>query len=104
MNHNIEIFIAELKNKIILAGLNIDNLEYDVLKDETYNFIYHIQDWNSQIGRIKIGKRSSKMQILERNNVIWIKNETMETYLKNIDKWIEYIKDTKSLYNSLYNN
>lgn len=92
-NFSIDVFIDELKNKMLKSGLNVDKLEYDVLKDGTYNFIYHINpDSNCQIGRIKINKRSSKMQIIKKNDVVWIQNETMETYLNYIDKWIEYTK------------
>ena len=32
------------------------------------------------------------MQIIKKNDVVWIQNETMETYLNYIDKWIEYTK------------
>lgn len=40
---SIDVFIDELKNKMHKSGLNVDKLEYDVLKDGTYNFIYHIE-------------------------------------------------------------
>ena len=69
--------------------MNIDTLKYDVLKDGTYNFTYN----DYQIGRIKIGKRSSKMQIVTKNLPIWLENLTMDEYTNNIDKWVEYTKE-----------
>lgn len=96
---SIDVFIDELKNKMHKSGLNVDKLEYDVLKDGTYNFIYHIEpDANCQIGRVRFNKRSSKMQIITKNDVVWLQNETMETYIKSIDKWIEYTKQLGKSY------
>ncbi len=103
-NLSIDKFIEELKNKIIQAGLDISKLEYDVLKDGTSNFTYHIGDWNSQIGRIVFGKKKSSMQILTQDTVKWLDNLPMEEYIKNIDKWILYIKEIEKHYNELYNS
>lgn len=50
-----------------------------------------------QIGRIKFGKKSSKMQIITKDNVIWLENEPIEVYLENIERWIEYIKEVKGM-------
>ena len=100
-NLSIDKFIEELKNKIIQAGLDIRKLEYDVLKDGTSNFTYHIGDWNSQIGRIVFGKKKSSMQILTQDTVKWLDNLPMEEYINNIDKWILYIKEVEKQYNEL---
>ena len=35
------------------------------------------------------------MQILSKDTVKWIENETMEEYINNIDKWIDYAKQLK---------
>lgn len=88
-NLSIDDFIKAVNKKFIDSGLNIDTLKYDVLKDGTYNFTYN----DYQIGRIKIGKRSSKMQIVTKDLPIWLENLTMDEYTNNIDKWVEYTKE-----------
>ncbi len=70
----------------------MQKLQYDELKDGTCNFMYE----DMQIGRIKFGKKSSSMQIMSLDFVDWLKNETMETYLDNIPKWIKYLKEIKA--------
>lgn len=82
-----------LETKVIEAGLVEDDLSIDQLKDGTYNFMYE----DLQIGRIKFGKKSSKMQIITKDNVIWLENEPIEVYLENIERWIEYIKEVKGM-------
>lgn len=85
---SIDEFIKHLKDKIKNAGYNLHQLKYDIHKDGTYNFIYK----DFQIGRVKFGKRSSKMQILNGDSVLWLENEDMETYIVKMDLWIDYIK------------
>ena len=97
---SIDDFINTVNRKIIDSGLNIENLKYDVLKDGTYNFNYN----DCQIGRIKIGKRISKMQVVTKDTVKWLENLSMEEYIDNIDKWILYIKETEKQYKELYNS
>ena len=87
-NLSIDDFINAVNKKFIENGLNIDNLKYDVLKDGTYNFTYN----DYQIGRIKIGKRSSKMQIVTKDVPIWLENLAMEEYINNVEKWVKYTK------------
>lgn len=82
-----------LETKVIEAGLVEDDLSIDQLKDGTYNFMYK----DMQIGRIKFGKKSSKMQIITKDNVVWLENESIEIYLENIDRWVEYIKEVKEM-------
>lgn len=82
-----------LETKVIEAGLVEDDLSIDQLKDGTYNFMYE----DLQIGRIKFGKKSSKMQIITKDNVIWLENEPIEVYLENIERWVEYIKEVKEM-------
>lgn len=82
-----------LETKVIEAGLVEDDLSIDQLKDGTYNFMYE----DLQIGRIKLGKKSSKMQIITKDNVIWLENEPIEVYLENIERWVEYIKEVKGM-------
>lgn len=82
-----------LETKVIEAGLVEDDLSIDQLKDGTYNFMYE----DLQIGRIKFGKKSSKMQIITKDNVIWLENEPIEVYLENIERWVEYIKEVKGM-------
>lgn len=88
----IEKFIEQLKSELQEANYDTRKLKYDQLKDGTYNFSYN----EFQIGRIKFGKRSSSMQILTKDFVSWLKNETMEIYLSNIKQWIEYIKEVEA--------
>ena len=58
------------------------------MKDGTYNFTYN----DCQIGRIKIGKKSFKMQIVTKDTCKWIENLTMKEYISNLDKWVKYTK------------
>ena len=87
-----EKFIEQLKKELQNAGYDLQKLQYDELKDGTCNFMYE----DMQIGRIKFGKKSSSMQIISLDFVDWLKNETMETYLDNIPKWIKYLKEIKA--------
>lgn len=89
---DIENFYNVLKQRVLEAGFNDNNLSIDQLKDGTYNFAYE----ECQIGRIKFGKRSSKMQIIDADNVTWLENQPIETYIENIAKWIEYIRFIKA--------
>jgi len=82
------VFFENLKCELQMACLDVKKLKYDVLKDSTYNFTYE----NKQIGRIKFGKRSSKMQIITLTTVTWLENLTLEEYISNISKWVKYIK------------
>ena len=101
----VEIFIEELKERINKAGLKNSKLSYSSMKDGTLHFTYN----GYQIGRIKLGKKSSAMQIITMNLktipneygddivttddfVEWLENKSLETYINNIDKWIETIK------------
>lgn len=88
MDLNIVNFLNALNEKFINSGLDVNNLKYDILKDGIYNFTYN----DCQIGRIKIGKRCSKMQVLTNDSVKWFENLTMDEYTKNIDKWVKYAK------------
>lgn len=81
-------FIKELKIKMTEANIKLEHLEYNVMSDKTYNFKY----MGCQIGRMKITKKSSGMQILTASKVTWIENKHVLDYYKNIDKWIKYTK------------
>ena len=100
MDLSIDNFLNELNEKFINSELDVNNLKYDVLKDGTYNFTY----FNYQIGRIKIGKRVSKMQIVTESLPIWLENLTIEEYINNIDKWIEYAKRFNNTNNEIGEN
>lgn len=41
-------------------------------------------------------EQKARMQIISLDFVDWLKNETMETYLDNIPKWIKYLKEIKA--------
>lgn len=88
---SIDKFIETLQQKIQILGFDLDELKITQYKDGTYNFTYG----ECQIGRIYFGQKSSTMQILTLNDVIWLKNETFEKYIENIDKWIEYLQEIR---------
>ena len=54
------------------------------------NINFEINDM--QIGRISLNDNSKEMQILTKDDVIWIRPITYEEAIKNIDKWIKYMK------------
>ena len=101
----VELFVNELKKKIKKAGLRNSGLAYSVIKDGILHFTYN----GCQIGRIKFGKKTSSMQIITMklrtipceygddivttdDFVDGLENKSLETYINNIDKWIEAIK------------
>ena len=77
-------FLNEAK-KIV----NLDDIIFNI-KNGCINFKYK----EMQIGRINLNK---KMQILTNNTVIWLENITLDKAIKNIDKWIEYLKYLKKI-------
>ncbi len=87
----IENFRKCLETKLVQAGLKIELLESLELSDKTVNFSYN----DCQIGRIKLGKRKSKMQIITSNSVEWIEDKNFDEYIDNIDKWVLYAQNFK---------
>jgi hypothetical protein len=45
-----------------------------------------------QIGRISLNNKKCEMQILTEDDVEWIRPITYEDAIKNVDKWIKYLK------------
>ena len=81
-------FLNVLQDKIKVARLFPKYLTYNTMSNGIVNFTYK----GCQIGRIYFGKKTSKMQIINSLNVIWIENKSFEEYIQNIDKWIAYAK------------
>lgn len=100
------IFIKELTTKVDQAGLDKEQIIYNKANDGTINFLYK----NFQIGRVKFGKKTSKMQFItskailvksefgdyydfDNGSVEWVQNESLDFYISSIEKWIDYTKD-----------
>lgn len=81
-------FVTVLKEKLTEAKLDTGLLEQETLSSGVVNFTYN----KLQIGRIYFGKRSSKMQCITNDTVEWTENESFETYVSKIGKWIEYLQ------------
>lgn len=80
-------FIAALEKQ--LESINKkEMLSYNILSDKTINF--KIQ--NMQIGRVKLRGKKYTMQILDKNNVLWLDIENAEEAINNIKHWIKYCK------------
>ena len=45
-----------------------------------------------QIGRISLNDKKCEMQIITENGVKWIRPITYEEAIKNVNKWIKYLK------------
>lgn len=84
---NEKLFISTLRDELSKIGLD-KSLSYNVLSDKTINF--DINDM--QIGRVKLNGRKFKMQILDRNNVLWLDIDDVTEAMKNIKHWIKYAK------------
>lgn len=94
----LEQFVTALKQKGVAAGLKESDFTYSTRKDGSYDFSCN----NSSLGRLQLGKRSSRMQVtsvkekkMPHNKfncleyfVTWYENESLETYISLIDKWI----------------
>lgn len=85
LNENEKKFIDSLK--IQLGDLK-DKLRYNVMSDKTINF--KIGDY--QIGRVKLSGRKYKMQILDRDNVVWLDISGVDEAINNIKHWVKYAK------------
>ncbi len=78
-------FIKEVEDRLKLINLG-DRLTYDVKSDRVINF----QCGNYQFGRIKLRGKQFKMQLLDKNNVMWIDIDTLEEAILNLKHWIKY--------------
>lgn len=84
----LEIFMTALDEKVSAIGINPDDVFCNEMADGTMNFTYH----GCQIGRVKFGRRSSKMQVLTHKDVKWISNQPLSVYIENLDFWLKYLK------------
>lgn len=91
LNDNEKIFIKALKKS--LENINMANwLEYNVMSNRTINFKIK----GMQIGRVKLNGRKYKMQIIDRNNVVWLDIDSVDEAINNIKHWIKYCKHLAS--------
>jgi len=81
-------FLDSLFVKLKQNNFNPSLLTWDRLADKTLNILYN----DCQIGRIKLIARKTRMQVLTDNGVAWNENRPLDEYIKDQDKWIEYIK------------
>lgn len=87
LNDNEKMFIAALEEQ--LAAINKkDLLQYNIMSDRTINF--RLQDM--QIGRVKLNGRKYRMQILDKDNVLWLDIDSVDEAVNNIKHWIKYCK------------
>ncbi|MCM3628784.1 3'-5' exonuclease [Paenibacillus glycanilyticus] len=82
-------FIDALK---VQMGEQAAALQYNIMSDKTINFCVG----NTQIGRLKLSGRKHKMQILNRDNVIWLDiTGGLDEAINNIKHWMKYVKSLK---------
>jgi len=87
LNDNEKRFIAALEEQ--LSAINKkDLLKYNIMSDRTINFKLQ----NMQIGRVKLNGRKYRMQILDKDNVLWLDIDSVEEAINNIKHWIKYCK------------
>lgn len=87
LNDNEKLFINTLEEKLEDLGVR-EKLSYNVMSDRTINF----QVDNMQIGRVKLNGRKHRMQILDKDNVLWLDIEGVDEALNNIKHWMKYTK------------
>ena len=80
-------FFTSVCKSVKSIGRNPALLRLNRLSDKILN----VQYVDMQIGRIKLQGRKTKMQILTKNNVEWIEDETVENYIQFIEKWMRYL-------------
>jgi hypothetical protein len=90
LSQNELIFFKEFTNLLVKNNINHHLIRLNRLGDETINVRYI--DW--QIGRIKLRGKVSRIQILKSNSddVKWIENQSLETYMEISQSWITYLK------------
>lgn len=84
---DLNFFLSKLNVKLTATNHSTELLRHNTMSNGVENFEF--KNW--QIGRVYFGKRTSKMQILTEDSVVWIENKTLAEYVENIDKWISYI-------------
>ncbi|NMM61200.1 3'-5' exonuclease [Clostridium sp. P21] len=85
LNDGEKLFISALEEKLYNINLK-DKLRYNIMSDKVINF----QINNAQIGRVKLNGRKYKMQILDKDNVLWLDIDNVDEAVNNIKHWIKY--------------
>jgi|GEM_PF-796217 len=86
-NENELAFFKKLHDDVSKCGKNPALLRINRLSDKTLNVRYI----SSQIGRIKLHGRKTRMQILTEGEVKWIEDKPLEFYIEQINEWIKYL-------------
>ena len=81
-------FLDSFFKKLEQNNLKQSLLTWNRLSDKILNISYN----GSQIGRIKLTGRKTKMQILTDESVTWIESQSLDAYIQEQDKWIEHLK------------
>ncbi|MBI0579819.1 ribonuclease H-like domain-containing protein [Neobacillus cucumis] len=79
-------FISALEKKLEEIGLR-DKLTFNVMGDKVINFKID----QMQIGRVKL-RGKFKMQIIDKNNVMWLDIDGVEEAIMNLKHWMKYCK------------
>ncbi|MBP3596449.1 MAG: hypothetical protein J6J60_03490 [Clostridia bacterium] len=86
--------LTDEENKFIKEFMNKAK-EYAKGNKIVYNFRggnINFEIKGMQIGRISLNEKNRTMQILTQDDVKWITPISYEDAIKNIDKWIKYMK------------
>lgn len=86
--------LTDEENKFIKEFMNKAK-EYAKGNKIVYNFRggnINFEIKGMQIGRISLNEKNRTMQILTKDDVKWITPISYEDAIKNIDKWIKYMK------------
>jgi DNA polymerase III epsilon subunit family exonuclease len=85
LNENERLFISTLEER--LEALNIkERLNYNVMSDKIINF----QIDQMQIGRVKLNGTKHKIQIIDKDNAIWLNVDDCGQAISNIRHWVKY--------------
>lgn len=85
LNEKEQQFIVSLKEQL---GELESKLKFNTMSDKTINF--KIGDY--QIGRVKLAGRKFKMQIIDKDNVLWLDINDLSEATINIKHWVKYAK------------
>lgn len=87
LNEN-ELYFMSILEKQLAANGYRGKLDVRYLSNRTINFSID----GIQIGRVKLNGRKYKMQIIDKNNVVWLDIDDVDEAISNIKHWINYSK------------
>ncbi|TYQ14667.1 UNVERIFIED_CONTAM: DNA polymerase III epsilon subunit family exonuclease [Acetivibrio alkalicellulosi] len=86
-NKEESLFIEKLKEYLNTLELN-EHLTFNVLSNKTINFCID----EKQLGRVKLRGRNFKMQVLDKDNVLWLDIDDVNEAINNLKHWGKYAK------------